>query len=127
MNNGKKVDGTSHQVLKCILCYVDPINVLNLKIKKEMVFKNIIRRGIITLKKHVNVDHSIIVKKMEEEVEILITKNVERKFVKKGPNVFASAILFYFVVKKPFKKDDVQQKDLLQDLGLLIMKNNLPL
>jgi hypothetical protein len=35
--------------------------------------------------------------------------------------------LVFFVVKEPFKKDDVYQKDFLQDLGLLIMKNNLPL
>jgi hypothetical protein len=31
------------------------------------------------------------------------------------------------VGKEPFKKDDVQQKEFLQDLGLLIVKNNLPL
>ncbi len=30
-------------------------------------------------------------------------------------------------MKEPFRKDDVKQKDFLQDLGLLIMKNNLPL
>jgi hypothetical protein len=35
--------------------------------------------------------------------------------------------LLLFVVKEPFKKDDVKQKDFLQNLGLLIMKNNLPL
>jgi hypothetical protein len=32
-----------------------------------------------------------------------------------------------FVIKEPFKKDDMQQKKYLQDLGLLIMENNLPL
>jgi hypothetical protein len=32
-----------------------------------------------------------------------------------------------FVIKEPFKKDDVQPKKKLQDLGLLIMENNLPL
>jgi hypothetical protein len=35
--------------------------------------------------------------------------------------------LFFVVVKEPFKKDDVQQKDFLEDIGLLIMKRNLPL
>jgi hypothetical protein len=30
-------------------------------------------------------------------------------------------------MKEPFKKDDVQQKEFLQNLGLLIVKNNLPL
>jgi hypothetical protein len=31
------------------------------------------------------------------------------------------------VVKEPFKKHDVYQKDFWQDLGHLIVKNNLPL
>ncbi len=35
--------------------------------------------------------------------------------------------LFFFAIKKPLKKIDVQQKEFLQDLGLLIVKNNLPL
>jgi hypothetical protein len=29
--------------------------------------------------------------------------------------------------KDPFKKDDVQQKQFLQDLGLLNVKNHLPI
>jgi hypothetical protein len=33
----------------------------------------------------------------------------------------------FFVVKNLFKKDDEQQKYLLQDFGLLVMKNQLPL
>jgi len=33
----------------------------------------------------------------------------------------------FFVIKEPFKNDDVQQKDFLQDLNLLIVKNNLAL
>jgi hypothetical protein len=42
-------------------------------------------------------------------------------------NVPGNAISSFFVIKEPFKRDDVQQKDFLQDLGLLIVKNNLPL
>jgi hypothetical protein len=33
--------------------------------------------------------------------------SVEREPTKKRPNVLASAIFSFFVVKKPFKKDDV--------------------
>jgi hypothetical protein len=33
----------------------------------------------------------------------------------------------FFIVKDPFKKDDEQQNDFLQNLGLLIMKNQLSL
>jgi hypothetical protein len=34
VNNGKEVEGASHQVMKCILCYVNPINVLNPRNRK---------------------------------------------------------------------------------------------
>ncbi len=41
--------------------------------------------------------------------------------------MFQQVQYFFFATKEPFKKDNVQQKDFLQSLGLLIMKNNLPL
>jgi hypothetical protein len=73
----------------------------------------------------VDVDHFIIVKKIEKKIKNETIKTVETQSVKKRPNVPTSAISTFFVVNEPFKKDDVQQKDFLQDLGLLIMKNNL--
>jgi hypothetical protein len=33
----------------------------------------------------------------------------------------------FFYVKDTFKKEDVSQKEFLKDLGLLIVKNNLPI
>ncbi len=71
--------------------------------------------------------HSIIAKKFEEEINNGVIGSVERQPTKKRPNVLASVIFVLFVVKEPFKKDDVQQKYFLQDLGLLIVKDNLPL
>jgi hypothetical protein len=41
--------------------------------------------------------------------------------------VSSIAISKFFVVKNPFKKDDEQQKYFLQELVLLIIKNQLPL
>jgi hypothetical protein len=35
--------------------------------------------------------------------------------------------IFFFPTKEPFKKDDVQQKQFVEDLTLLIIKNHLPL
>ncbi len=64
---------------------------------------------------------------LKNKINNEITGSVERQLVKKKPNVPTNAIFVFFVVKEPFKKDDVQQKDFLQDLGLLIVKNNLPL
>jgi hypothetical protein len=52
---------------------------------------------------------------------------LKKNLKKKRPNVLASVIFAFFDVKEPFKNDDVQQKDFLQDLGLLIVKVNLPL
>jgi hypothetical protein len=67
------------------------------------------------------------VKKFEEKINNEIIGNVEKQLAKKRSNVPTSAISSFFVVKEYFKNDDVQQKDFLQDLGLLIVKNNLPL
>jgi hypothetical protein len=51
---------------------------------------------------------------------------MERQLLKKRPNVFGSAIYKKFDVKDFWKKDDVENKNIfLQNLDLLIMKNNL--
>jgi hypothetical protein len=41
--------------------------------------------------------------------------------------LFGGQISNFFITKDPSKKDNVQQKDFLQDLGLLIVKNDLPM
>jgi hypothetical protein len=46
---------------------------------------------------------------------------------RKGQMFQQMQYLLFFVVKEPFEKVDVEQKDFLQDLSLLIVKNNLPL
>jgi hypothetical protein len=40
-------------------------------------------------------------------------------------NIFGSFNFIFFVAKKRFKKYDVQHKQLLEDLGLLIVKSHL--
>jgi len=47
------------------------------------------------------------VKKIEEEINNVIVRIVERQLAKKRPNVPTSAISTFFVVTRPFKKDDV--------------------
>jgi hypothetical protein len=42
-------------------------------------------------------------------------------------NISGNAISIFFNIKDLFKKDDEQQKDFLQDLGLLIVKDQLSL
>ncbi len=74
MNDEKEVYGlgfrvANHEVMKCIMCYADTINVFNPRIKK---IKGLITYyktyGIIIPKKNVDVDHSIIAKKLKEKL-----------------------------------------------------------
>jgi hypothetical protein len=46
---------------------------------------------------------------------------------KKKPNVFSNFIFNFFIAKVFLKKKDVHQKQFLEDLTLLIVKNHLPL
>jgi hypothetical protein len=51
---------------------------------------------ITTLKKHVNANHSIIVKMFEEEVNRSLKGEVEKQPTKKRLNPYRSAIVFFF-------------------------------
>ncbi len=90
--------------MKSILCYHNVVNILNPR-TKERGLKNYYRTyGIIALKKHVDVDHSIIVKKFEEVINNEIIGSVEKQPTKKRPNVPRSAISVFFCYKKTFQK-----------------------
>jgi hypothetical protein len=105
VNDGEKVEVASHQVMRCILCYDIVINISNPRIKERKGLITYYKTyGIITLKKHVDADHFIIVKKFEKEVNNEIIRNVERQLAKKRPNVPISAIFVFFAIKEPFKK-----------------------
>jgi hypothetical protein len=100
VNDGKEIEFASHQVIGCILCYNNVVNIPNPRIKE--------RKGLITYyktygisahKKHVDVDHSIIMKKLEEEINNDIIRNVEKRLAKKRSNVPTGAISFFLVVK----------------------------
>jgi len=54
-------------------------------------------------------------------------KEDERQPSKKISNISSNSISSSFVAKELFKKDDVKQKQFLEYLGLLIVKNHLPL
>jgi len=76
------------------------------------------------LKKHVDVDHVVLVKRFKDMNSPLI--NVfERQPTKKRPNVSNFEILKFFGAKDPFKKYVVQQKQFLQGLALLVVKIHL--
>jgi len=114
VNDGKEVEIPSYQIMKCILWVDNAVNILNPGTKK--------RKGLITyyktygilivLKKHVDPNHSIIVKKSKEEVNNEIIGSVESQLAKKRTNVPTKAIYIYIYiyifVKEPFKNDYVQ-------------------
>jgi hypothetical protein len=100
--------------MRCILCYDSEVNNPNARTKEiKRLITYYKTYGIIALKKHVDVDRSIIVKFFEEEINNETIGTVEKQLAKKRSNVPASAISIFFVVKEPFKKDDVQQKSFL--------------
>ncbi len=80
------------------LCYDNVVNILNVKTNERkwliIYYKTC---GLITLKKDVDADHFIIVKKSEEEINNEIGRIVERQPTKKRPNVPTSAIFLFFL------------------------------
>jgi hypothetical protein len=61
VNDNKEVDLIVLQVMHCIICYNSPILNLNSKtqVRRELIVYNT-TNGITTLRKHVNVNHLII-------------------------------------------------------------------
>jgi hypothetical protein len=52
---------------------------------------------------------------------------MQENISKRDKMFFLILHLVFFSTKEPFKIDDVQQKQILEDLILLIVKNHLPL
>ncbi len=99
MNDGKEVETASHQVMRCILCYDNAINISNPRTKERKglitYYKNY---GITTFKKHVDAYHFIIAKKFEEKINNEVIRSVEKQPMKKRPNVPTSAKSSFFLL-----------------------------
>ncbi len=79
VNEGEEIEVASHQVIRCILCQDNAINIHNQRIKerkKSMTYYK--TYGINAHKKHVDAYYSIILKKFEEEINNEIIGNVEK-------------------------------------------------
>jgi hypothetical protein len=74
-----------------------------------------------------DVDHAIVVETFEEKVNCLMRLIKESQQIKRISNVFRRLVSKTCVMKDSLKEDDVQQKEFLEYLSLLIMKNNLPI
>jgi hypothetical protein len=72
--------------------------------------------GIITLKKHVDVKHYLLAKKIDKEINSLVKSELERQLAKNRQNVSSSEISEFFIAKVPCKKENAQLKQILEDL-----------
>jgi hypothetical protein len=126
-NDNKEIHVIASQTMHCIFSHSNPILNLNPKTqaRKGLIIYNI-TNGITTLRKHVNVDHSNVLKKFEKEVNCLLRQE-EKQPSKRRSNISYISISSFVFARKPFKKEDVQQKYFLEDLNLLVVKNHLPL
>jgi len=107
VNDGKD-DGGNPQVIKCLLGYISFLHAHSLNTEERKVLITYYKTyEFTTLKKHVDIDHVLIVKNFEKEVNGPIKKTFEMQLTKKRPNVSNNAISKLFDVKNPFKKDDV--------------------
>ncbi len=128
VNDDAKIDFENTQIMHCILCYQKPIIRINSRTqgKKRLIFQYKIS-GIISLKKHVDVEHIVIAKMFEKEINFLLKRRKEKQPTKKRAIVFGGSKFKIFLIKNSFKEKDVPLKEFLKDLGLLIVKNYLPI
>ncbi len=80
-----------------------------------------------TLKKHVKVDHPIIKKMFEEEVNNRLKTEMERQLVTKISNQFGNVIINFFLSNIIFIKIKCNRIFFKKDTGLLIAKKHLPM
>jgi len=83
VNDNTQIDGKVLQVMRCMICHNEYVPfIAKTKLKKRIIsyFKS---NGITTLKKHVDVEHTLLTKKFEEEVNSLVKSSLEKQLAKK--------------------------------------------
>lgn len=116
VNDKKEVRNKTPQIMHCTFCYTKQMTIKNPRTKLKMglilYFK---KNEIIPLKKHVNVEQSIIYKKFEKEINHPLNGSVDKQPTKK----YQICLVFQYLLlvsKDLFKKDDANQKMFLKDL-----------
>jgi hypothetical protein len=66
-------------------------------------------------------------KKLKKKVNSSLKRFVEKLPIEKHLSIFGSSISNFFATKNLYKQSDVEQKKYLKDIGLLVVKNNLPI
>ncbi len=98
VNDNKPVDGKVPQVMRCHLYCYKTVVLYNLrtKLRKGLIsyYKTI---GISSLEKHVDAEHGLLAKKLDEEVNNAVRIEVERQPTKKRLNVSSYEIFEFFL------------------------------
>jgi len=108
-NDNKEVNIITFETMHYILCHNNLILNLNPKTqaRKWLTIYNTIN-GIAALKKHVNSNHSNVLKKLKRWIVLWAKK--KNNLPKRYKIFFKTPYLVFFYAIKPFKKEDVQQK-----------------
>ncbi len=104
INDNKLMDGKIPQVMKYHLCSKTLVLYnLRTKLRKGLIsyYKT---NGISTLKKHADVEHSLLAKTLGEEVNNLMKTQVEKQPTTKRKNVSSFEISKFFLTKFLYKK-----------------------
>jgi outer membrane lipopolysaccharide assembly protein LptE/RlpB len=80
--------------------------ITKIKVRKGVI-SYLKTNGIVIFKNYVDVEHTLIAKKFEEEVSNPMRSGLEKQLTKKRPNVSTNEIFEIFSTKDHFKKDDV--------------------
>ncbi len=73
-----------------------------------------------------DVNHILIAKNFEKNVNYNSKSPLERQFTKKMPTINASAIFNFFGAMDHYKKYNVYWRDFVENLGLLVIKTICP-
>jgi len=116
-NDDKESDPRNPQVMRCQFCYNSLVHAFNLNKKKKKRLKTY---GLTTFKKHVDNDHAIIVKKIDEKVK-LVKGLIERTICKNKNECFKKCnISVFFLLKIPFKRMMNNKKTFCRTLIFLL-------
>jgi hypothetical protein len=114
VNNNQLVDLDHNQIMGCIFCHVDFVDLeilaMHTRCRKGFITYHK-TNGITTMKKHVDADHFALMRKLAKDLTIVLTKvPLDQKANKKKAHAFPSTIstqvgfqedLMFFVVKEP--------------------------
>jgi hypothetical protein len=78
VNDNNIVNGSKPQIMRCMICHVNFV-FYNLRTKERRgIITYFMKNGIITLKKHVDANHVVLIKKFEEELKSPLRNILEK-------------------------------------------------